>query len=403
MKLIFCSSVYHMADYEHLSQRSKVPMSLADHNLNSNLILGLDEVLGTPVTLVNNVQISNYPHYPKILFRKQRWSHTAGAEDCNCGFINLPVVKHLSRACTTLAGVKAEIRKAGTEPICVMTYDLHWGICAGILWAKKRNPQIKTCVVLPDIPGALVCANGGGAVTWLNRFRAALKMRFINRFDSYVFLTKYMAEPVDVSRKSYVVVEGIYNHHQPPLPKATTNQKVIFYSGQLNPVYGLNNLIEAFLEISKDDPTYELWLCGGGFMAEHIQQLAKAQPAIKYYGYVNATAIREYQSQATVLVNPRQNIGDFTKYSFPSKTMEYLASGRPVVGYRLDGFPPEYDAHIQYVEDNSVQALKSKLLEVCSLPQAVRDEIGQNSRDFILKQKNPKAQCAKIVEMIDML
>ena len=38
-------------------------------------------------------------------------------------------------------------------------------------------------------------------------------------------------------------------------------------------------------------------------------------------------------------VNPRQNNEEFTKYSFPSKTMEYLASGVPVVAYKLDGIP----------------------------------------------------------------
>ncbi len=40
MKLIFCSSIYRMNTYEELSQKSKVPLSLADHNLNSSIIAG---------------------------------------------------------------------------------------------------------------------------------------------------------------------------------------------------------------------------------------------------------------------------------------------------------------------------------------------------------------------------
>ena len=68
MKYIFCSSVFHMDDYGHLCAKSKVPLSLADHNLNSNLILGLDEAPGTPVTLVHNTPIPNYPNFPKIFF-----------------------------------------------------------------------------------------------------------------------------------------------------------------------------------------------------------------------------------------------------------------------------------------------------------------------------------------------
>ena len=40
MKYIFCSSVYNMADYDYIAKNSKVPASLADHNLNFNIIGG---------------------------------------------------------------------------------------------------------------------------------------------------------------------------------------------------------------------------------------------------------------------------------------------------------------------------------------------------------------------------
>ena len=46
MKIVFCSSIYNMEDYDEISQRSSVPASLADHNLNSNVILGLEENIG---------------------------------------------------------------------------------------------------------------------------------------------------------------------------------------------------------------------------------------------------------------------------------------------------------------------------------------------------------------------
>ena len=75
MKVIFCSSVYNMRDYDEIAQRSTVPASLADHNLNSNVILGLEECMEKPVQLVNNVPIPNYPKFNKILFKRQIWQH----------------------------------------------------------------------------------------------------------------------------------------------------------------------------------------------------------------------------------------------------------------------------------------------------------------------------------------
>lgn len=403
MRLIFCSSIYNMADYDHLSQQSKVPLSLADHNLNYNIILGLDEVTDCPVTLVNNVQIPSYPKFPKVLFRKQLWSHTQSAKDINCGFVNLPILKHISRALTTFAELKREIEVAGNEPVCVMTYDLRVGICTAMRLAKWLFPHIHACAVLPDIPNAVIMASNGGSVTLKGKIRANIKMGFIKQFDSYVLLTGYMRNIAGIKKKPNVIVEGIYNNHQPPLAEKTTKKKVILYSGQLNPAYGMENLLEAFLKIYELDKSYELWICGVGSLADRIAQLAKECPGVKYYGYVGGDRVRQLQAEASVLVNPRQNTEEFTKYSFPSKTMEYLASGRPVVGYKLDGIPDEYDDYIQYVSDNSVEALRKKLIEVCEMNDEARSELGKRSRAFILSEKNPKKQCEKIYKMIQSM
>ncbi len=400
MKYIFCSSIYNMDDYAHLSSKSKIPLSLADHNLNRNIILGLDENLDSPVTLVNNVQIPSYPKYPKIFFKKQYWCHTDGAKDINCGFINLPVLKHISRAITTFSGISKAAKAAKDEEVTVLTYDIRLGIAIAISFAKWLIPGLNTCVVMPDIPTEVLAASTGGKVTWKAKLWAKLKMRFIRMFDSYVFVTEPMKEVVDVTKKPYTVVEGIFNNHQPPLAEPTTDKKVIFYSGQLNPAYGMENLLEAFIQLYKDHPDHELWLCGNGRLAPKITELAKECPGIRYYGYVSGDRVRQLQAEATVLINPRQNVGGLTRFSFPSKTMEYLASGRPVIGYQLDGIPREYDAYMQYVPDNSIETLKNTLLQVCSLPDHVRQSLGQKSRAFILEHKNPKIQCSKITHMI---
>ena len=401
MNYIFCSSIYDMDDYEKLSAKSKIPLSLADHNLCRNIILGLDEAVGSPVTLVNNVQIPSFPSYPRIFFKKHPWAHTPGAKDIHCGFVNLPVFKHISRAITTFSGIKKAVKAAGEQEICLLTYDVRLGIAMAINRAKRRFPNLRTCIVMPDVPTEVLAASTGGKISFKAKMWAKVKMRFIRRFDSYVFVTEPMKEVVDTTNKAYAVVEGIYNNHQPPLAEPTTDKKVIFYSGQLNPAYGMENLLEAFVALHREHPDYELWLCGNGRLVPKIRELEKECPGIKFYGYVSGDRVRQLQAEATVLVNPRQNVGGLTRFSFPSKTMEYLASGRPVLGYKLDGIPEEYDAYIQYVPDNSVQALQDKLLEICSLSPEIRKEMGEKSRSFILDQKTPEKQCRKIVTMLE--
>ena len=401
MQIIFCSSIFDMTQYEKLRKKSKLPLGLADHNLNDNLIQGLDENLDNSVRLVNNVQIPNYPNYPKVFFHRQLWHHAENSDDVNCGFINLPIIKHLSRAYCTYKEIEKIINEEKEENLYLISYDLHFGISFAITRIIRRHPRLKTCLFMPDIPSAVLESSSAGNVRLKDWLMAKLKTSSVNAFKSYVFITKQMADVISVEGKKYTIVEGIFNDKQPPLQDSEENKKIILYTGQLNPVYGLSDLIEAFVQIAGKYDDYELWLCGSGPMVEEIKRLAQQYPGIKYFGYCNAAEIREKQSKATVLVNPRKNTGEYTKYSFPSKTMEYLASGRPMIGYKLDGIPDEYDPFICYVKDNSTEALMDKIEEVCSWPEDIRKEKGKQARQFIMQYKTPKIQCEKIIKMLE--
>ena len=50
--------------------------------------------------------------------------------------------------------------------------------------------------------------------------------------------------------------------------------------------------------------------------------------------------------KATLLVNPRPTTEEFTIYSFPSKNMEYMASGTPLLTTKLPGMPEEYHQYV---------------------------------------------------------
>ena len=52
------------------------------------------------------------------------------------------------------------------------------------------------------------------------------------------------------------------------------------------------------------------------------------------------------------------------QYSFPSKTMEYLASGTPSIAYKLEGIPSEYYPFIIFPESNDVESLHNSILKV---------------------------------------
>ncbi len=143
-----------------------------------------------------------------------------------------------------------------------------------------------------------------------------------------------------------------------------------------------------------------LVICGKGETENKIKEYTEIDKRIHFLGQVKNEEVLEIQRNALVLVNPRQNIGEYTKYSFPSKNMEYLLSGNPVIAYKLDGIPDEYDEYFFYPEDNSIEALRNKIIEVSKISPEERQKIGEKSRNFVLENKNPYVSAQKIMNMI---
>ena len=120
-------------------------------------------------------------------------------------------------------------------------------------------------------------------------------------------------------------------------------------------------LVDTFRKM--DDPRLRLILCGTGDARDHVIRCAQEDSRIDYRGFVPPAEAAALVRSADVLVNPRMNGGKYTKYSFPSKNIEYLLSGHPVVACPLDGMPPAY-RHFMYCFSDAEgleQAIRSAL------------------------------------------
>lgn len=403
MKMIFCSSIYNMREYEILQKKSKDSLSLADHTLNYNIIKGLDCLSEQETILVNSIPIPSFPNFSQLFIRKELWEHNKPKleKDVNIGYINFPIFKQISKYFFCYFHLKKILQSNVNEDLVLLVYDMHIPLVKAMIRIRNNFSKVSICAVLPDIPETMINVVFGEKPSMMARYYVKQKMKYINCFDGYVFLTEHMKEKVNVTSKPYVVVEGIYDNSNLTSPIATTKEdrKIIMYSGALRTVYGVKRIVHIVADMQDDG--YELWICGHGELTDYIKDQSKTFNNIKYFGYLNSHEICTLQGKATTLINPRRNDAEYTRYSFPSKTMEYLASGKPVIGYILDGFPREYKMYMQVPEDESDEALKRKIIEICSLPKQTRDEMGQKSREFILEQKNPKAQCEKIMTMLE--
>ena len=128
-----------------------------------------------------------------------------------------------------------------------------------------------------------------------------------------------------------------------------------------------------------DSEKFEFWIAGRGKYSDSVKEAEKKYDNIKFFGFVSPQKALELQAEADALICPRLPDGDITRYTFPSKLMEYLSTGKTVITYHLEGIPEEYDEFLTYPEYNTVEAL-CDAINNCTL----NDEVAQKRQiDFI--------------------
>lgn len=219
-----------------------------------------------------------------------------------------------------------------------------------------------------------------------------------NSFDGYILLSKYMNEVVNKKRKPYIIIEGIAQDDR--IEKITKRDKItLLYAGGLTEDNGIRILLEGFVLLKRLD--LELWICGEGPLECLVREYTEIHPNILFWGIQPNQKIREMEHQVSLLMAPRFSYNEFTKYSFPSKIIEYMSSGTPTVLTRLQGIPEEYFTYVYILENETAMGIKYLIEKILSDSDKERHRIGQTAKEFVLTKKNEKVQAEKIIKFID--
>lgn len=245
---------------------------------------------------------------------------------------------------------------------------------AGILFGKIHKKQVVGIVT--DLPNCLSSKRFN--------FNRILRNYIIANSDRYVFLTKYMNESLNTKNKPFTIIEGVVDSSVVKTYSEVNKEKVILYAGTLDRKYGIDKLIDAFIEIN--DLKWSLHIYGDGDYKSNIIEKTKNVNNIKYFGVKNNKEIVKKEKEAMLLVNPRPNIGKYTKYSFPSKIMEYMSSSTAILMFPLDGIPNEYYDYVYLFEDFEIDSMKKVLKSLMNKPVTELLEKGKIAKDFVFSK-----------------
>jgi glycosyltransferase involved in cell wall biosynthesis len=396
MKTIFIGCLYPKEKEDEIRKQSKGGLNNSSNNLQWHLIKGLESFYDN-ISIVTFPSVETYPlHNRKLIYDDYEFAHKPDSKDISMGFINLLLINKYSIYIKCKRYLKKLIQK--DTDVTIIAYSIDSGVLNALAHIKK-NKKIKVCLIVPDLP-QFKSENKNIVYRLLKKIeRVTIKKRINDTVDAFVLLNDKMKEYINIDNKPYVRIEGIFHSDFiPNKQQYSDDTKNILYTGNLGKRYGVKNLLDSFALIDK--PDYQLWIRGDGAEKTRVLQAMKSDARIKYFEEMTRENLLQLLTKATVLINPTPPTNVFSQYNFPSKIMDYLASGTPVITTNLLCFPEEYFDYMFVAESGEPESLKKLIVKVCEMSDIERVEIGLKAKKFILEAKNPIRQCEKIFEML---
>lgn len=398
MDILLLCGYFEPKYQEEITRKTKTWVENAANTFQQRLIAGLREQ-------EINLKVVSAPFigpWPRAYTDKTFKGFEAGESAENVQYVhfnNIWGYRNISRTAALKKCVKDFIRNSKSGKKAIIVYCPHTPFLEAAVYGKELDNSVHIHMVVPDLPQYMNLSKKAHPIyDFFKKIDIQKMEKLIAQVDSFMLLTKYMADKLHVGNRPYIVVEGITDVKNLP-PEKKEHGKKVAYAGKLVEAFGAKRLVEAFEMI--DDPEASLHICGGGELKPYVEEMSQKDSRIHYYGVVSAEKANEILQNADVLVNPRQNDDEYTKYSFPSKNIEYLMTGNAVVAYMLDGIPEVYRTFFNVPETNETESL-AKAIETAlnETPES------QNSRriaiyEYIGKSRNAVYVASKIICLLE--
>ena len=394
MNILYVSCVLSDPMMHRLFDTAEVKPHPAPQKFHSLMVRGL-AANGQQVTCLVAPPVTSRSHPGKKWWKREE-EEVGGVRYVYMPFYNHPLLKLLGfKLYAFFFTLLWVFRTHGKKAMICDVLNAH----AAASMLACRVTCTKVAGIVTDIPGFMEFS--GKKVSWLTKLRQRCSVRIIRLMTHFVPLTDAMCEIINPERKRpYVVVEGLVDSKMKYAEPQSyqDGKRHITYTGTLNAVFGVRNLVEGFMKIKDADVVLDLY--GSGPMKSEMESFMKQDSRVRYHGVVPIEEAVKAQQSSFLLVNPRPTSEAFTRFSFPSKNMEYMVSGVPLLTTNLSGMPIEYHPYVFLLKDESVEGICNCLERILAMPIEDVQARGRQARSFVLENKNDILQAEKVINLI---
>jgi glycosyltransferase involved in cell wall biosynthesis len=110
--------------------------------------------------------------------------------------------------------------------------------------------------------------------------------------------------------------------------------------------------------------------------------------------------LRRLYHRADILLNIRLTSALRTPYFFPSKLIEYMATGTPVVSTCTGHVKEEFGRFVYLLEDETASGLAGLLRRIRAEDPRRRLELGLEARRYVREHKTWRAQTERVLDFV---
>ena len=284
---------------------------------------------------------------------------------------------------------------------------------------QKEHPEEKLKVFLENAPfaGATACAalkrhmdiacysitidtpftgsfRKKGVIGRINSWMFNRGFKAIRNFDGIISFTEAVEKELGVNLPFCPLAIGCQPEQIPEQLPQLTDHKTAVYAGTLIYYNGTRELLEAFRILG---PEYQLHIYGYGPLEGEVRQAALDNENIVFHGRFAPEDTETILSQYELLINPRQIDPSIENFTFPSKLVDYILTGKSVLSSDFKTLPSAYREFAYILKDLQPETIAAGVRTVFAQTPALRQERGQAGVRYIKENQTYDKIAEKII------
>ena len=338
--------------------------SVAGNKMQLGILKELYKRDDVKLTVVTVPPVASFPRDRCIINKAEKIHLFDDLYSIGISFINIPILKQISQISSTSRVLKRVV----SHDTLLISYNMYPEVGNPTVYVQKTI-GCKICPIIADLP---IDPFGKRCIVkmFLRKIYNDICKSNIKKSNKLVVLNKNAADKY-APRIPYMVIEGGVEENSISKPSGyNPKKKNIVYTGALTEYSGIMNLIKAINLLDDDSVTLDIY--GDGPLKNTVMELSSDSERVFYYGKVSNEVAQKAQREAWLLANPRPVNDLISLMTFPSKIMEYMVSGVPVLSTKLSGLSEAFRAHLYMMGDqpedmrDAIESVSQKSIEELS-------------------------------------